>query len=154
MILDIVICIMVVILILRGAFLFVKMLAMWKMFGMIDRIYNKKTVGKVVDLELKSYSNDNIAEYCPTVVCKLVGEKVQAVRFTASLESVEGQTSYIFYPKDYYIGEKVTVMYSSDNRNLIFVVPRMHLLRLFCVLFIPGCLYFLSAYLGISFVFS
>ena len=66
---------------------------------------------------------------------------------------VEDITQFSYYPKDFHIGDKVTVWYNLDN-DAMFVEQKMQLTRLFVRLFIPGCFFIISSILGMCYVMN
>lgn len=155
MVVNIIVCIVAGILILRGVFLLLKMKLLWMIYSKIIEAYSKKTYGKVVDVEIqeKSAGSNTTEVYIPKIEYKLEGENETCCRFFFPTPEMEGQTKFHLYPKHYHIGDKVIILYDMDKTNDMFVLPRMHTLKLFCTHFVLGCFFILSAILGLCFVF-
>lgn len=65
MVINIIICVVSVILMLRGAFLILKMGLLWMLHCRIIKSYDRKTHGKVVDIETQVKSDGmNITDVC------------------------------------------------------------------------------------------
>lgn len=155
MVINIIICVVSVILMLRGAFLILKMGLLWMLHCRIIKSYDRKTHGKVVDIETQVKSDGmNITDVCiPKIKYKLEGEDEKCCQFLPSnLKSGEENNIYL-YPKQYHIDDKVTILYDKGKANDMFVLPRMQLMRLLVNQFVPGCFFILSAILGLCFVF-
>jgi len=155
MFINIIICIVAVVLILRGAFLLLKMKLLWVIYSKIIEAYGKKTHGEVVDIEIqvKSAGTNTTEVYIPKIEYKLEREDEKHCEFCSPTLEMEGQNHIHFYPKHYHIGDKVTILYDMNKTNDMFVLPRRHILKLFCTHFILGCFFILSAILGLCFVF-
>ena len=139
MVINIIICVVSVVLMLRGAFLILKMGLLWMLHCRIIKSYDRKTHGKVVDIETQVKSDGmNITDVCiPKIKYKLEGEDEKCCQFLPSnLKSGEENNIYL-YPKQYHID----------------VLPRMQLMRLLVNQFVPGCFFILAAILGLCFVF-
>lgn len=154
MFINIIVCIVAVILLLRGAFLVLQMGILWIIHCKIIKAYSKKTYGKVVDIEILKSDGVNITDVCiPKIKYKLEGEDEKCCQFLPSnLKSGEENNIYL-YPKQYHIDDKVTILYDKGKANDMFVLPRMQLMRLLVNQFVPGCFFILSAILGLCFVF-
>lgn len=155
MVINIIICVVSVVLMLRGAFLILKMGLLWMLHCRIIKSYDRKTHGKVVDIETQVKSDGmNITDVCiPKIKYKLEGEDEKCYQFLPSnLKSGEENNIYL-YPKQYHIDDKVTILYDKGKANDMFVLPRMQLMRLLVNQFVPGCFFILAAILGLCFVF-
>ena len=65
MVINIIICVVSVVLMLRGAFLILKMGLLWMLHCRIIKSYDRKTHGKVVDIETQVKSDGmNITDVC------------------------------------------------------------------------------------------
>ncbi len=138
---------------LRGAFLILKMGLLWMLHCRIIKSYDRKTHGKVVDIEIQVKSDGmNITDVCiPKIKYKLEGRR-EVFHFSSNLKSGEENNIYL-YPKQYHIDDKVTILYDKGKANDMFVLPRMQLMRLLVNQFVPGCFFILAAILGLCFVF-
>lgn len=138
---------------LRGAFLILKMGILWVLHCRVIKAYDKKTHGRVVDIETRVKS-DGITDVCiPKIKYKLEGEDEKCCQFFPfGLKNIEKNNIYL-YPKQYHIDDKVTILYDKDRANDMFVLPSMQLMKLLVNQFIPGCFFVLAAILGLSFVF-
>ena len=155
MVINIIICVVSVILMLRGAFLILKMGLLWMLHCRIIKSYDRKTHGKVVDIETQVKSDGmNITDVCiPKIKYKLEGEKEVCCQFLPSAPKSEGESHVYLYPKQYHVGDKVVILYDKNKKDDMFVLPSMQIMRLFISHFVLGSFFIMSAILGLSFVF-
>lgn len=155
MVINIIIFVVSAMLMLRGAFLILKTGILWVLHCKIIKAYDKKTHGKVVDIETRVRSDgmDTTKVCIPKIRYKLEGEDEKCCQFFPSnLKNLEENNIYL-YPKQYRIDDKVTILYDKDRANDMFVLPSRQLMKLLVNQFIPGCFFVLAAILGLSFVF-
>ena len=155
MVINIIICVVSVVLMLRGAFLILKMGLLWMLHCRIIKSYDRKTHGKVVDIETQVKSDGmNITDVCiPKIKYKLEGEKEVCCQFLPSAPKSEGESHVYLYPKQYHVGDKVVILYDKNKKDDMFVLPSMQIMRLFISHFVLGSFFIMSAILGLSFVF-
>lgn len=80
MVINIIICVVSVILMLRGAFLILKMGLLWMLHCRIIKSYDRKTHGKVVDIETQVKSDGmNITDVCIPKIKYKLEEKTKSV---------------------------------------------------------------------------
>ncbi len=157
MVINVIICIVAVILLLRGIFLVTYMWLLWTFYSKIMTTYSMKVYGEVVDIEMQAKSDGmNITDVCiPKIKYKLEGEKEVYCQFLpAAPKNEEERYVYAhFYPKQYHIGDKVVVFYNKKKKDDISVLPRMQMIKLFISHFVLGCFFIRVAIWGLSFVF-
>ena len=97
MFINIIVCIVAVILLLRGAFLVLQMGILWIIHCKIIKAYSKKTYGKVVDIEILKSDGVNITDVCiPKIKYKLREKKRYVANFFLLLQRVKGKVMFIF----------------------------------------------------------
>ena len=154
MFINIIVCIVAVVLLLRGAFLVLQMGILWIIHCKIIKAYSKKTYGKVVDIEILKSDGVNITDVCiPKIKYKLEGEKEVCCQFLPSAPKSVGESHVYLYPKQYHVGDKVVILYDKNKKDDMFVLPSMQIMRLFISHFVLGSFFIMSAILGLSFVF-
>ena len=144
-----IVCILALLLAGHGLGLIIKMRMFCLLIKRVETKYIKKIDGIVVDVD--TYVKDGKLLMRPSVEFTLEGEGEKCCRSINPNIIVEDITQFSYYPKDFHIGDKVTVWYNLDN-DAMFVEQKMQLTRLFVRLFIPGCFFIISSILGMCYV--
>ena len=139
-----IVCILALLLAGHGLGLIIKMRMFCLLIKRVETKYIKKIDGIVVDVD--TYVKDGKLLMRPSVEFTLEGEGEKCCRSINPNIIVEDITQFSYYPKDFHIGDKVTVWYNLDN-DAMFVEQKMQLTRLFVRLFIPGCFFIISSIL-------
>ena len=137
-----IVCILALLLAGHGLGLIIKMRMFCLLIKRVETKYIKKIDGIVVDVD--TYVKDGKLLMRPSVEFTLEGEGEKCCRSINPNIIVEDITQFSYYPKDFHIGDKVTVWYNLDN-DAMFVEQKMQLTRLFVRLFIPGCFFIISS---------
>lgn len=128
-----IVCILALLLAGHGLGLIIKMRMFCLLIKRVETKYIKKIDGIVVDVD--TYVKDGKLLMRPSVEFTLEGEGEKCCRSINPNIIVEDITQFSYYPKDFHIGDKVTVWYNLDN-DAMFVEQKMQLTRLFVRLFI------------------
>lgn len=150
---EIIICMLAIILICRGVYLIVRMRLIWLMLCLIQKLYNKKTYGKVMAIE-KGKDVMKRPVIRPVVEYKL---EEQGETFRRGIPCCLGLSTSKFaayYPKNIHVGDKVTVWYMSDDVNTLFAQRYMPQTRLLFSMLLPACFYIAVAIGGICYVIN
>ena len=140
-----IVCILALLLAGHGLGLIIKMRMFCLLIKRVETKYIKKIDGIVVDVD--TYVKDGKLLMRPSVEFTLEGEGEKCCRSINPNIIVEDITQFSYYPKDFHIGDKVTVWYNLDN-DAMFVEQKMQLTRLFVRFFIPGFFYIITPFLG------
>lgn len=108
-----IVCILALLLAGHGLGLIIKMRMFCLLIKRVETKYIKKIDGIVVDVD--TYVKDGKLLMRPSVEFTLEGEGEKCCRSINPNIIVEDITQFSYYPKDFHIGDKVTVWYNLDN---------------------------------------
>lgn len=120
-----IVCILALLLAGHGLGLIIKMRMFCLLIKRVETKYIKKIDGIVVDVD--TYVKDGKLLMRPSVEFTLEGEGEKCCRSINPNIIVEDITQFSYYPKDFHIGDKVTVWYNYKRQNKLF-----HFHKTFC----------------------